>query len=126
MRNDPRTQAGTSLADLWPASPGVAEGEELQPAGGGRKGRRAAHLHQPHREREPRLWPYPSEELILKLAKALGVEADELLLLARKISERIRRRVLERPDTFRVLAALDDATLDLVLAEAEALRREKK
>jgi transcriptional regulator with XRE-family HTH domain len=67
--------------------------------------------------------PYPSEELIRKLAKALHAEADELLLLAKKIPEPIRQRVLERPDAFRKLAALDDETLDLVLAEAESLGR---
>jgi transcriptional regulator with XRE-family HTH domain len=66
---------------------------------------------------------YPSEELIRKLAKALDAEADELLLLAKKIPEPIRQRVLARPDAFRKLAALDDETLDLVLAEAESLGR---
>ncbi len=65
--------------------------------------------------------PYPSEQLILKLAEALDADEDELLLLAKKIPEAIRQRVLERPDAFRKLAALDDETLDLVLAEAENL-----
>ena len=68
--------------------------------------------------------PYPSEELIVKLAKALEADVDELLLLAKKIPEPIRQRVLERPDAFRKLAALDDETLDLVLAEAESLGRD--
>jgi transcriptional regulator with XRE-family HTH domain len=65
--------------------------------------------------------PYPSEELIVKLARALEADADELLLLAKKIPEPIRLRVLERPDAFRKLAALDDETLDLVLAEVDSL-----
>jgi transcriptional regulator with XRE-family HTH domain len=56
--------------------------------------------------------PYPSEELILKLAKALDADADELLLLAKKIPERIKKRVLERPDVFSALADADDPTLD--------------
>lgn len=60
--------------------------------------------------------PYPSEELILKLAAALAADPDELLLLAKKIPERIRRRVLERPDVFRRLADLDDKTLDRLVA----------
>ena len=51
---------------------------------------------------------YPSDELICKLAKALEGAADELLILAKKIPERIKRRVLERPDAFRTLAEMDD------------------
>lgn len=58
----------------------------------------------------------PGEGLILKLASALDSDADELLLLAHRIPEGIKKRVLERPDAFRRLAALDDATLDKVLA----------
>jgi transcriptional regulator with XRE-family HTH domain len=57
----------------------------------------------------------PGEGLILKLAEALDADADELLLLAQKIPERIRRRVLERPEAFRRLADLDDDDLDRVL-----------
>ena len=62
----------------------------------------------------------PGEGLILKLAAALDADADGLLLLANRIPERIRRRVLERPDAFRRLAALDDAALDRVLAGVES------
>jgi transcriptional regulator with XRE-family HTH domain len=58
---------------------------------------------------------YPSEPLIHKLAAALGVNADELLVLAEKVPASIRRRVLERPDAFGRLACLDDATLDSLL-----------
>jgi transcriptional regulator with XRE-family HTH domain len=68
---------------------------------------------------------YPSEELIVKLAEALDADADELLLLAKKIPEPIRRMVLSRPEAFRKLAALDDKTLDLVLAEADCLGRRR-
>lgn len=60
---------------------------------------------------------YPSEELILKLAKALGADADELLLLAKKIPESVRKRVIQRPDVFRKLATLDDEALDKILAD---------
>lgn len=69
--------------------------------------------------------PYPSEELIVKIAAALDADADDLMLLAKKIPEPIRQRVLERPDAFRKLAALDDETLDLVLAEADNLGRDR-
>ena len=62
---------------------------------------------------------YPSEELILKIAKALDADADELLLLAEKIPASVRKRVIQRPDVFLKLAALDDATLDKLLTQIE-------
>ena len=58
---------------------------------------------------------YPSDDLIVKLAGVLDADADELLLLAEKIPEAIRKRVLERPDVFRRMAALDDKRLDAVV-----------
>jgi transcriptional regulator with XRE-family HTH domain len=59
---------------------------------------------------------YPSEDLIQKLAAALDADEDELLLLAEKIPEAIRRRFFERPDAFRQIARLDDRGLDRLLA----------
>ena len=58
---------------------------------------------------------FPSVELILKLARALDADPDELLLLAEKIPDAIRQRVLQRPDVFRKMAELDDKRLDDVL-----------
>ena len=58
---------------------------------------------------------YPSDDLIVKLARVLDADADELLLLAEKIPQAIRKRVLERPDVFRRMAALDDRKLDAVV-----------
>jgi transcriptional regulator with XRE-family HTH domain len=58
---------------------------------------------------------YPREELIIKIAKVLDGDEDELLLLARKIPERVRNRVIQRPDASRKLASLDDEALDWVL-----------
>src|SRR3954470_10052038 len=55
---------------------------------------------------------YPGEGLIRKLAKVLKADEDELLLLAEKIPDDIRKRVVERPDAFRQLARLDDKALD--------------
>jgi transcriptional regulator with XRE-family HTH domain len=55
---------------------------------------------------------YPSAEVIEKIAMALDADPTELLVLAEKIPELIRRRILERPDAFRKLALLDNATLD--------------
>lgn len=58
---------------------------------------------------------YPSEDLIRKLAKALDADEGELFLLAEKIPEDIRKRVMERPDAFRKFASLDDKTIDKLL-----------
>jgi transcriptional regulator with XRE-family HTH domain len=62
---------------------------------------------------------YPSEDLIRRLAAALNADEEELLLLAEKIPEPIRRRFFERPDAFRLIARLDDKRLDRVLAFLE-------
>lgn len=58
---------------------------------------------------------YPSRDLIRKLAKALGASADELLLLAEKVPEQIKKRVMQRPDAFRKFAGLDDKQIDEIL-----------
>jgi HTH-type transcriptional regulator, competence development regulator len=58
---------------------------------------------------------FPSNDLIIKLASALDSDPDELLLLAEKIPDAIRKRVLQRPDVFRKIADLDDRRLDEVL-----------
>ena len=58
---------------------------------------------------------YPSESLIHKLAEALDADENELLVLAEKIPEKIKRRVLQRPEAFSRLADLDDGKLDEVL-----------
>jgi len=62
---------------------------------------------------------FPSEDLIRKLAVALDADVDELLLLARKIPEQIRQRVIERPDAFRKIAKLDNDTLDWILGQID-------
>jgi transcriptional regulator with XRE-family HTH domain len=59
--------------------------------------------------------PFPGEELIRRLAKALDADEDELMLLAEKIPEQVRTRVLQRPDAFRAFAACDDETLDRLM-----------
>lgn len=60
---------------------------------------------------------YPGEDLIAKLAKAFNVDTDELLIMAKKIPEVIKKRVIERPDAFRRFAQLDDDTIDRLLQE---------
>ena len=58
---------------------------------------------------------YPSEKFIHKLAGELDADEDELLLLADKVPEGIRRRIRERPEAFRELADLSDQQLNNVL-----------
>lgn len=60
--------------------------------------------------------PYPSEDLICRLAEALDADRDELLVLAKKVPEKIRLRVFQRLDAFAKLAELDDEGLDRMLA----------
>lgn len=62
---------------------------------------------------------YPSERLIERLAEALEVETDELLLLAEKVPPRIRQRVMERPEAFSKIAELDDETLDKFVTQID-------
>ena len=62
---------------------------------------------------------YPSEELIGKLAAALDADKDDLLLLAKKIPDQIRKRVMERPDAFRKFADLDDKDIDRLLGQID-------
>lgn len=55
---------------------------------------------------------YPSEKFIHKLADELKADEDELLLLADKVPESIRKRIRQRPKLFRKLARLDRQSLD--------------
>jgi transcriptional regulator with XRE-family HTH domain len=61
---------------------------------------------------------YPSEALIHRIAEALEADEDELLLLAEKVPDHIWRRVVKRPEVFRVLAQ--------VRASVEYEKREKR
>lgn len=58
---------------------------------------------------------YPSEALIHKLADVLDGDEDELLLLAQKVPPLIKKRLFERPEAFRQLAAMTDKELDKML-----------
>jgi HTH-type transcriptional regulator, competence development regulator len=58
----------------------------------------------------------PGEELIVKLARALDADPDGLLILAKKVPDCVRKRVIQRPDVFRRLAGLNDETLDRLVA----------
>ncbi len=58
---------------------------------------------------------FPSEDTIIKLARELDANIDELLLLAQKVPDAMKKRMIERPDAFRKFASLDDATIDKLL-----------
>lgn len=62
---------------------------------------------------------YPSDRLIKKLAKVLEADEDELLLMAKKIPDDIRKRVIQRPDAFRKIARLDNKALDRLVEGLE-------
>lgn len=59
----------------------------------------------------------PSEKLLHDLAAELGANEEELLLLAEKVPEPIRKRVCERPEVFRVVARMNDAEMDQLLEQ---------
>ena len=60
---------------------------------------------------------YPSDALIHRLADALEADEEELLILAKKVPEPVKKRFLQRPDAFRAFASCDDATLDKLMTE---------
>lgn len=57
----------------------------------------------------------PSDQLLVRMAEELAADATELLLLAEKIPDPIRRRFIERPEAFALLAKLEDNELDRLL-----------
>lgn len=69
---------------------------------------------------------YPSDALIHRLASALDADEEELIVLAQRVPERIRKRVLQRPDVFGALANCDDKTLDKVLGQIGASAKTKQ
>ncbi|QDU29573.1 hypothetical protein ETAA8_46870 [Anatilimnocola aggregata] len=62
---------------------------------------------------------FPGEELIRKLAAALEADEGELMILAEKIPDQIKKRVMERPDAFRKFADLNDKEIDRLLDEID-------
>jgi transcriptional regulator with XRE-family HTH domain len=66
-----------------------------------------------------------SESLIHRLAVELDTDEDELMLLAAKVPEPIRRRVIARPDAFRVLASLTDDDLNDFVRRANRINQKR-
>lgn len=69
---------------------------------------------------------HPSEEMIFKLADALEANSDALLILAEKVPPQIRQRVIERPEAFQKVAALDDKSLDQLVKQIDRKERQSK
>lgn len=69
---------------------------------------------------------YPSDALIHRLADALEANEDELLILAKRIPEPVKKRFLQRPDAFCAFATCDDATLDKLMVEIGQTPRKRK
>lgn len=60
---------------------------------------------------------YPSEKFIRRLAAELDADEAELMMLADKVPEKIRKRIRERPELFRAIADLDERDLDRLSKE---------
>lgn len=59
----------------------------------------------------------PREDTLQKIAEALETDADELLLLARRIPDAFRDRILSKPGIFRRILTLSDQALEEMLDE---------
>lgn len=63
----------------------------------------------------------PREETLQRIARALRADPDELLLLARRIPDSYRDRILAKPGIFRRILNLSDHALEeLLLNQPEA------
>lgn len=69
---------------------------------------------------------YPSDTLIHRLAQALDGDEQELLILAKRIPEPVKRRVLQRPDAFCAFATCNDVTLDKLMTQIGQTPRPRK
>lgn len=61
----------------------------------------------------------PREDTLQKIADALETDADELLLLARRIPDAFRDRILSKPGIFRRILTLSDQALEELLDDVE-------
>ncbi|TWU54780.1 anaerobic benzoate catabolism transcriptional regulator [Rubripirellula tenax] len=69
---------------------------------------------------------YPSAKFIHKLSEQLEADEDELLLLADKVPDDLRRRIREHPEVFRLVATLDDGSLDSLAKELSGEERPRR
>lgn len=68
----------------------------------------------------------PREETLQRIAKALDADPEELLLLARRIPDAYRDRILSRPGVFRKLLNLSDTDLETLVGQLEQQARRAK
>jgi len=61
----------------------------------------------------------PSADLIIRLAKTLDADADELMLMAGRVPDSITQRILEQPEVFRRLVQCNDRQLRKFVAQAD-------
>ena len=61
----------------------------------------------------------PREETLEKIADALESDPEELLLLARRIPDSFRTRILAKPGMFRRILKLSDDDLERLLEDVE-------
>ncbi|MFN9971177.1 MAG: helix-turn-helix domain-containing protein, partial [Phycisphaerae bacterium] len=67
----------------------------------------------------------PREETIQRIARALETDADELLLLAKRIPDAYRDRILSQPAVFRRLLNLSDSALEELVRSVEDRKRSR-
>ena len=48
---------------------------------------------------------------------SVKADEEELVILAKRVPESVKKRFLQRPDAFRAFATCDDATLDKLMIE---------
>jgi transcriptional regulator with XRE-family HTH domain len=65
----------------------------------------------------------PREETLDRIAGALETDLDELLLLAKRIPDSFRSRILAKPGMFRRILNMSDDDLERMLAEVESDRQ---
>lgn len=65
----------------------------------------------------------PREETLQRIAKALRTDPDELLLLAKRIPDAYRDRILSQPGVFRKLLNLSDTALEELIQQIEQTGR---
>ncbi len=65
----------------------------------------------------------PREETLQRIASALRTDPDELLLLARRIPDAYRDRILSKPGVFRKLLNLSDTALEELIRQIEQTSR---
>ncbi len=68
----------------------------------------------------------PREETLQRIAKALDADPDELLLLARRIPDSYRDRILSHPGVFRKLLNLSDSDLEDLVGQLEQQARRSR